>query len=195
MENEMSFKSTISDNLSDFKTISKLLSNNNFDVENIKYISDSAINYIENFIKIENKEESLSEEKSIGEYGFLKDYKIEDIKSYDDIIEVLYPEDNILPFNNPITLKQKSINAYSKLINIVKVFNAGWIPDWDNEKEYKYYPYFYMDSKEGGFRLNDVNCHVVTSGVTARLCFKTKELAQLSVDLFFDIYKDYFEYK
>ena len=46
MENEMSFKSTISDNLSDFKTISKLLSNNNFDVE--LYDFDRFINYINN---------------------------------------------------------------------------------------------------------------------------------------------------
>ena len=53
-----------------------------------------------------------------------------------------------------------------------------------------------MDKKGGGFRLHVVNYSLlVHSCVTARLCFKTKELAQLSVDLFFDIYKDYFEYK
>jgi hypothetical protein len=41
--------------------------------------------------------------------------------------------------------------AYSKLRVIISVLNEGWTPDWDNSRQYKYYPWFYLDSP--GFRL------------------------------------------
>ena len=45
-----------------------------------------------------------------------------------------------------------SIIAYSQLIIIVRALNEGWTPDWSNSKEYKWWPYFNMNS---GFGFSD----------------------------------------
>jgi hypothetical protein len=63
----------------------------------------------------------------------------------------------------------KSIQAYTKLIIITRALNEGWEPDWDNEDEYKYYPWFYM--QDSGFRLDYVVGGCRHSYVGSRLCF------------------------
>lgn len=47
------------------------------------------------------------------------------------------------------------LKAYQQEVMIVAYYNKGWIPNWNNLNEYKYYPYFVM--QEGNFRLHVSN--------------------------------------
>ncbi|HMG93208.1 MAG TPA: hypothetical protein VK589_24295 [Chryseolinea sp.] len=67
--------------------------------------------------------------------------------------------------------------AYRTLKLLTKSLNEGWVPDWSNSKEYKYFPWFEMNGSSG-FRFCDDGFWYSTSAVGSRLCFKTSELAE-----------------
>lgn len=72
---------------------------------------------------------------------------------------------------------------------IVKALNEGWEPDWDNDNEPKYYPYFYMSPS--GFAFS-VTCNAFTpaaAGCGSRLRFRTSELARYAGEQFLDIWE------
>jgi hypothetical protein len=82
--------------------------------------------------------------------------------------------------------------AYKMIKEIVKAFNEGWLPDWTNSNEYKYYPWFKMGSPSGGgFSFDDFAYWLATSVVGSRLCFKSADLAKHAGQLFESIYKDF----
>jgi hypothetical protein len=108
------------------------------------------------------------------------------ITSYEEACSILdiNPEASI-----PLGFDQHVI-AYCKLVVIAKALNEDWTPDWNNEDEYKYYPWFYLDKP--GFRFHDSNYYFTFSYVGSRLCFKTRELANYAAQQFHDLYKDLF---
>ena len=80
--------------------------------------------------------------------------------------------------------------AYKKLKIIARAINEGWVPDFNNESEYKYYPYF--NAKSGfGFSCAYYAYTNADSTVGFCLCFKTRELAEYAGRQFESIYKDY----
>lgn len=85
-----------------------------------------------------------------------------------------------------------SASAYAKLTHIVKVLNEGWKPNWSNENEYKYFPYF---KHKSGFGLSYDVYWFAHSDVGSRLCFKSAELAEYAGKQFADIYNDYLTIK
>lgn len=87
-----------------------------------------------------------------------------------------------------------SVTAYIQLIIIAKALNEGWEPDWANEDEMKYVPWFEFKS---GFGLSyyDYGYWVTTTGVGSRLCFKSAELAEYAGKQFAGIYNYYLSIK
>jgi hypothetical protein len=83
----------------------------------------------------------------------------------------------------------KSINAYQQLIVITRALNEGWEPNWNDDEEYKYYPWFYLDSP--GFRFCDASYYCTDSTVGSRLCFRSRELAEYAAKQFIDLYKEF----
>lgn len=79
--------------------------------------------------------------------------------------------------------------AYKKLKVVVAALNEGWTPDWNNNNQPKYYPWFEL---QGGFRLDGVDCGYALSYVGSRLCFKSRELAAYAGKQFEDLYKQFF---
>ena len=82
-----------------------------------------------------------------------KDIK-ERIKNFGDVLK--YHGITMSEF----TLKYGSLEldeqAYIQLKMIVSALNEGWIPDWNNDDEWKYYPWFKMGSASGvGFSYDD----------------------------------------
>ncbi len=79
---------------------------------------------------------------------------------------------DIIPFTSPKDTKQQSINAFAMLSEIVPIENKGWIPDWNNSNEYKYFPYFDMRS---GFGFSHADCGYWNASTNAgsRLCSKS----------------------
>jgi hypothetical protein len=111
------------------------------------------------------------------------------VKSFEDACKLkgVKPEDI---FNEKDTVDEK---AYKKLKFITKVLNEDYVfkmtPD-----EYRYYPYFYLDSASGsGFVFRDTNYHVSNAGAASasRLCFKNSELAKHAGTYFIQEYKDF----
>ena len=80
--------------------------------------------------------------------------------------------------------------AYRILKLLSKALNEGWEPNWNDENEYKYFPWFYMGGSRG-FRFNDFADWRSHSVVGSRLAFKSYELAKYAGEQFTDVYKQY----
>lgn len=79
--------------------------------------------------------------------------------------------------------------AYEKLKLIMEVLNEGWVPNWNDGNEYKYWAWWDM---KNGFSFDDVDRFYQLSLVGSRLCFKSSALAKYAATQFLDIYKAYF---
>jgi len=108
------------------------------------------------------------------------------VKTFQDACNVL----GITWDGAPSVLKQPDEVAYGQLKIIVGALNEGWTPDWNNNSEYKYYPWFKMDR---GFVLNDVDYHCTDTHVGSRLCFKNEQLAEYAAKQFLSIYKAFMQ--
>lgn len=84
----------------------------------------------------------------------------------------------------------KSINAYAKLIIIIRALNEGWVPDWADTNTYKYYAWFIHKTGVGLSYYGDVSASSGTH-FGSRLVFKSMELAAYAGKQFEDIYRDY----
>ena len=70
----------------------------------------------------------------------------------------------------------RSMQALFQLEKIIEVANEGWKPDFENEDEYKYTPWF---KKERGRQVFDYVTYWRTfTGVPATSLFKSRELAE-----------------
>lgn len=89
---------------------------------------------------------------------------------------------------------QAALTAAGKLFIIADALNEGWQPDWNNDDEYKYYPWFDLEKNEddnpSGFRLCNVLYDYANSLVSSRLCFKSRDLAHYAGTQFVDLYRD-----
>lgn len=118
-----------------------------------------------------------------------KDIK-ERIKTFDDVL-VENGVKRVIFENNCQDLTTDEV-AYKMIKEIVKAFNEGWVPDWTNSNEGKYYPWFKIGSPSGGGFSYDVCDYWRTcSNVGSRLCFKSSDLAKHAGQLFESIYKDF----
>ena len=70
---------------------------------------------------------------------------------------------------------------------IVNFYNKGEKPNWENTKQYKYYPYFIMDKDD--FRYYGYDYSYARSGVSSRLAYLNKKDMLEAVELYLDIYK------
>lgn len=80
---------------------------------------------------------------------------------------------------------------YQYIIELLaKSLNEGWEPDWDDENQRKYFPWFSMGGSSG-FRYDDYVFWDSDSDVGSRLCFKTADLAKYAGEQFTEIYKKF----
>jgi len=79
--------------------------------------------------------------------------------------------------------------AYEKLKIIIKALNEGWEPDWSNDNERKWFPYF----KGSPFGFDGTHCAFwsTASSTGSRLCLKSEELAKYCGKQFEHIYREY----
>ena len=83
--------------------------------------------------------------------------------------------------------------AYRKLKTIAEALNEGWVPDWGNSNQYKYWPWFVYDPKTAGFACSHTYSTASSANalIGSRLCFKTSALARFAGDTFPELYNDY----
>ncbi len=87
-----------------------------------------------------------------------------------------------------------NLSPDEKAYRIIKLLavslNEGWVPDWSNENQYKYYPWFEMRGSSG-FRFSDSVTWGSYSIVGSRLCFKSSALAQHAGKHFTAVYQQF----
>lgn len=116
---------------------------------------------------------------------------MERIKSIKDVFEIR----PVSPYEQPLLgYKGNEGNmirarAFMQLQFIADVLNEGWIPNWNDEKQYKYVPWF--KESGSGLSLNGVVNWITNTTVGSRLCYKSKELAEFAATQFADIYKEF----
>jgi hypothetical protein len=78
--------------------------------------------------------------------------------------------------------------AYKKLKIVIAAINQGWTPDWNNNDERKWWPYFNLSSGFG-FSFTFYNYAHSGTSVGSRLCFESSEKAEFAGKQFIDLYK------
>lgn len=93
------------------------------------------------------------------------------------------------PYADKFNKGSKDTNAFEKLKVIIKALNEGWIPDWSNYNQYKYYPFF--EYKNKSFVFYHVDCYSHYAGFASALYLKNKELANYAGTQFINEYNEY----
>ena len=73
---------------------------------------------------------------------------------------------------------------------VAKAINQGWVPDWNNSDQKKWWPWFNLSS---GFGFSD-SCYyygLASTAVGSRLCFETEEKSDYAANQFMEIYKEF----
>ena len=127
-------------------------------------------------------------EAAFGKDAFRKiDYK--DIKTFKDACNALDIDPDAV-CNKGDTLDEA---AYKKLKIIAKAINQGWVPDWDNTNERKWFPWFSLSSGFG-FVGSYYGCGGSAAAVGSRLCTDTNDKALYIAEQFKDLYQEYLLY-
>jgi hypothetical protein len=80
--------------------------------------------------------------------------------------------------------------AYKKLKIVIKAINQGWVPDWTNSSQPKYWPWFNLSSGSG-FSFSLSGYRYVGTFVGSRLCFESEAKSNYAAKQFSDLYKQF----
>ena len=90
----------------------------------------------------------------------------------------------------------KALIALNKLFTIAEAWNKedGFVPDFSNRNQWKYFPWFKYDKDAAGFVCANANgtATAANANINSRLCFKTPERAEQFGKQFVDLYNEVF---
>ena len=121
------------------------------------------------------------------------------VKTYADACAVLGIKETLPDVGGLRPKDRPSVTAYYKLIVIAQALNEGWEPDWTNEEQPKWFPWFYFDrekNKTAGFAYaytTDAPANTIAS-FGSRLCFKTEALCAYAARQFEPLYEAWILY-
>lgn len=97
---------------------------------------------------------------------------------------------NLVEVINPAHVE--ALSALNKLFTIAEAWNKqdGFVPDFGNKNQEKYFPIFYFDIEAHSFVYVDVRITTTFSHIGSRLCFKSKERASQFGNMFLSLYND-----
>ena len=111
------------------------------------------------------------------------------IKTFEDACKALGISSDIkIDVSQLSESEQKYFIANYKLMIIARALNAGWIPDWNNSSERKWYPWFRMSGF--GFSFSDCDDWRTSTDCGSRLCFKSEKIADYAGKQFESLYRD-----
>ena len=114
---------------------------------------------------------------------------IEKIKTFEDAMNATGRKE-MPDFSSFPEDMRKHFEALFKMVVIVEALNEGWKPDWDNNSEAKYYPWFEMSPSSFAFVVSVCGGGTAYAGSGSRLKLKSRELAEYCGEQFNDIWKD-----
>ena len=128
----------------------------------------------------------FEEEKPKSIWG-TKDFDYKTIKTYEDAVKARKVDDDdiIYPTDHP------HIVAYKKICHIIKVINNGWVPNWSDNNQRKYFPYFRVSPSGSGFSDSYYGYYYTCTGVGSRLLTDSSEKALYLANQFQDLYVQY----
>lgn len=142
--------------------------------------------------RLSKLEDEAKELRKIIEAPEKKKDIFERLQTYEDCcIELNIDPQGQLPYDKPMNDVEISINAYAKLIVICKAFNEGWIPNFNDSNELKWYPWFQKNSSAFGFSGTHYDGWCTNAGAGSRLCLKSKTIAEHVGKKFEKIYNEY----
>lgn len=132
---------------------------------------------------------------SIFDFG-VQEEEVQEIASYEDARTYLGLSDEpLMTICGVNKHHEKALLALSKLFTIAEAWNKedGFVPDFSNEDQYKYFPWFEYNNYTAGFVFSATNWAVTTedAGVGSRLCFATRERAFDFGKKFESLYNDF----
>ena len=90
----------------------------------------------------------------------------------------------------------KALIALNKLFTIAEAWNKedGFVPDFSNRNQWKYFPWFTYNNDAAGFVFATTHnaATIAAAAIGSRLCFKTPERAEQFGKQFIDIYNEIF---
>lgn len=100
------------------------------------------------------------------------------IKSFEDACAELFiePEEVLIDLQGNPSADEV---AYRKLKVITAALNEGWLPDWKDSSEYKYYPWFEYSRSASSFVYSNTNYTNTNTNISSQLCGKTKRAETL----------------
>ncbi len=105
--------------------------------------------------------------------GLCKEFEIKELKEKDFLFL-------------PKEQRSKAL-AFHQIKTLEKIFNGDWIPNWSNYSEYKWYPYFNVNSSGG---LVFFGSGIYGAGFDERVGFyKSEEISDFIGTHFVDIYE------
>lgn len=88
----------------------------------------------------------------------------------------------------------KKVEAYTKLQTIATAWNKidGFVADWEDTNQYKYFPWFEYSRDAAGFVCTNTlsTATVASANYGSRLCFMTRERAKQFGEQFIDLWND-----
>ena len=113
------------------------------------------------------------------------------IKSFEDAAKATGRPSTSDFSNIPEDLREH-FEAHYQIIVIAEALNEGWKPNWDDDNEAKYYPWFWKEEEgvSSGFVFygTDYRYSRASAGYGLRLCFKTRALAEYAGEQFIEIW-------
>ncbi len=124
---------------------------------------------------------------------------MKEIKTYEDACALLkrdplmLPDVSMLPVSQQIFLIAAcKLDVIAEALNYDPKSGKSWIPDWNNGRELKWFPYFESDGSLGfAFSASYYDSWNAYTTVGSRLCFRTEKLAEYAGKQFIDLYNDF----
>jgi hypothetical protein len=108
------------------------------------------------------------------------------VKSYEDACQVL-GEQPVTDFGDATPDEV----AYKKLKTVIKALNGGWVADYRDGDQRKWFPWFRVSPS--GFAFYDSGCEFSgpDAGRAARLCLKSEDLAAYAGKQFLKLWEGF----
>lgn len=113
----------------------------------------------------------------------------ERVKSFEDALTVT-GRPAMPDFSSvPVDLKDY-FEAQYKVVVIAEALNEGWVPNWNDHDQEKWFPWFHHPRSSSGFVYygSIYYCSMANAGYGSRLCCKNSELATYFGEQFIDIW-------